>query len=158
MEKEKTGTATHGWQHKCFQPLALEEMASFVDLREGQCYLWDPQIKTNKWVSAITPSQTTTLSLFLTRQTFTLWTWFGQFNELQRSCVWGPKHFAQHALGTILQVWWTCHLTGWNLKALPWKEEETGTATHGWWCECFQPLISEEMASFVDLREGQCYL
>ena len=66
------------------------------------------------------------LRSFLIGQTFTLWTWFGQFNELQRSCVWGPKHFAQHALGTILQVWWTCHLTGWNLKALPWKRKKLG--------------------------------
>ena len=39
MEEEKTGTATHGWWRECFQPLALEEMASFVDLWEGQRYL-----------------------------------------------------------------------------------------------------------------------
>ena len=29
----------------CFQPLASEEMASFVDLWEGQRYLWDPADK-----------------------------------------------------------------------------------------------------------------
>ena len=45
MEEEKTGTATHGWGRECFQPLASEEMASFVDLWEGQRYLWDPAEK-----------------------------------------------------------------------------------------------------------------
>ena len=42
MEEEKNGTATHGWQCECFQPLALEEMALFVYLWEDQHYLWDP--------------------------------------------------------------------------------------------------------------------
>ena len=29
----------------CFQPLASVEMASFVDLWDGQRYLWDPADK-----------------------------------------------------------------------------------------------------------------
>ena len=44
-EEEKTGTATHGWQHECFQPLTSEKMALIVDLWEGQRYLWDPAEK-----------------------------------------------------------------------------------------------------------------
>ena len=43
--RKKTGTATHGWWRERFQPLASEEMASFVDLWEGQRYLWDPADK-----------------------------------------------------------------------------------------------------------------
>ena len=42
MEEEITGIAIHGSRLGCFQPFALEEMAWFVDLWEGQCYLWDP--------------------------------------------------------------------------------------------------------------------
>ena len=41
----KIETATHGWQRECFQPLTSEEMASFVDLWEGQHYLWEPADK-----------------------------------------------------------------------------------------------------------------
>ena len=42
MEEEMIETATHGCRRQCFQPLASEEMASFVDLLEDQRYLWDP--------------------------------------------------------------------------------------------------------------------
>ena len=45
MEEEKTGTATHIWQCECFQPLALDKMASFVAMWEGEHYLWDPADK-----------------------------------------------------------------------------------------------------------------
>ena len=44
-EEEKTGTATYGWRQESLQPLSSEEMTSFVDLREGQHYLWDPADK-----------------------------------------------------------------------------------------------------------------
>ena len=45
IEEVKTRTATYGWQLECFQPLSSEKMASFVDLWEGQHYLWDPADK-----------------------------------------------------------------------------------------------------------------
>ena len=97
------------------------------------------------------------LSSFLIGQSFASGTWLRQFNKLRQSCVWDLKRFAQHALGTVCRVWQTLRLTGWNLRALLWKRKKTGTATHGWQCECFQPLALEEIVSFVDLWEGQHY-
>ena len=43
-------------------------------------------------------------------------------------------------------------------ESSPIEEEETRTAKHGWWRECFQPLGSEEIVSFVDSWHGQHYL
>ena len=48
------------------------------------------------------------LSSFLTGQTFSSRTWFGQFDELRRGCVRGPKRFARHALGTVHRVRQPC--------------------------------------------------
>ena len=88
---------------------------------------------------------------------FTSRTSFRQFDELRRSCVRSPKRFTRHALGTVRRVRRTLRLIGWNLRALLWKRIKTGIGTYGWRLECFQPLASEELASFVDLSEGQRY-
>ena len=66
------------------------------------------------------------LSSFITGWTFTSPTWFRQFNGLWRSCVWGPKVFAVHALGTVHWDWWILCLIGWNLRALLWMRKTLG--------------------------------
>ena len=65
------------------------------------------------------PYRISRLSPFLLiGRTFASRTWFGQFDELLRSCVRGPKRFARHALETISRVRRTLRLIGWNLRAL----------------------------------------
>ena len=66
------------------------------------------------------------LSSLLIGRTFTSRTWFGQFDELQRSCVRSPKCFIWYALGTICRVLRTLCLIGWNLRALVWKRKKLG--------------------------------
>ena len=72
------------------------------------------------------------LSSFLIGRTCTSRTWFGQFDELQRSCVRGPKLFTRHALGTVRRVRRTLRLIGWMKPESSRMEEEKNWDSNTW--------------------------
>ena len=104
---------------------------------------------------------------FLTGQTFTSQICLGQFNEKQQRCIRGPKHFIQHALGTIHPVQQTLLLFVWQQRELSCgsgrKDEKEKKEKwvpvpvfHSLWRELICLLIGGR-SSIVSETQNDCY-